>query len=75
MMPDQNTWTRLKPTDLPAPPQEAIGIVRACARPDITSRRLAEIVTHNAVLTAELLRIVNSAFSVSAPRSLRPRMR
>lgn len=62
MMPDPNTWTRLKPTDLPAPPQEAIGIVRACARPDITSRRLAEIVTHNAVLTAELLRIVNSAF-------------
>lgn len=61
-MPDQNTWTHLKPTDLPAPPQEAIGIVRACARPDITSRRLAEIVTHNAVLTAELLRIVNSAF-------------
>lgn len=54
--------TVLKPTDLPAPPQEAIGIVRACARPDITSRRLGDIVTHNAVLTAELLRIVNSAF-------------
>jgi serine phosphatase RsbU (regulator of sigma subunit)/HD-like signal output (HDOD) protein len=61
-MADRITWTSLKPTDLPAPPQEAIGIVRACARPEITSRRLAEIVTHNAVLTAELLRIVNSAF-------------
>lgn len=55
-------WTRLKPTDLPAPPQEAIGIVHACSKPDITSRRLADLVTHNAVLTAELLRIVNSAF-------------
>jgi phosphoserine phosphatase RsbU/P len=61
-MPEPTAWTRLKPTDLPAPPQEAIGIVRACARPEITSKRLAEIVTHNAVLTAELLRIVNSAF-------------
>lgn len=61
-MAEHVSFTALKPTDLPAPPQEAIGIVRACARPDITSRRLAEIVTHNAVLTAELLRIVNSAF-------------
>lgn len=61
-MPEPTAWTRLKPTDLPAPPQEAIGIVRACARPEINSRRLAEIVTHNAVLTAELLRIVNSAY-------------
>lgn len=55
-------WTHLKPTDLPAPPQEAIGIVHACSRPDINSKRLAELITHNAVLTAELLRIVNSAF-------------
>ena len=61
-MPEPIAWTNLKPTDLPAPPQEAIGIVRACAKPSITSRRLAELITHNAVLTAELLRIVNSAF-------------
>lgn len=61
-MPDRIAFEQIKPTDLPAPPQEAIGIVRACARPNITSKRLAELVTHNAVLTAELLRIVNSAF-------------
>lgn len=61
-MSERIDWTRLKPTDLPAPPQEAIGIVHACSKPDITSRRLADLVTHNAVLTAELLRIVNSAF-------------
>ncbi|MFN2309196.1 MAG: HDOD domain-containing protein [Gammaproteobacteria bacterium] len=57
-----HAWTRIKPTDLPAPPQEALGIVHACAKPEITSRRLAEIVSHNAVLTAELLRIVNSVY-------------
>lgn len=61
-MTEPSSLERLKPTDLPAPPQEAIGIVRACAKPNITSKRLAELVTHNAVLTAELLRIVNSAF-------------
>jgi sigma-B regulation protein RsbU (phosphoserine phosphatase) len=54
--------TNLKPTDLPAPPHEAIGIVRACTNPNITSKNLGEIITHNAVLTAELLRIVNSAY-------------
>ena len=58
-MPERIAFEQIKPTDLPAPPQEAIGIVRACARPNITSKRLAELVTHNAVLTAELLRIVN----------------
>ncbi len=61
-MKERSSLNQLKPTDLPAPPQEAIGIVRACARTDINSKRLAEIVTHNAVLTAELLRIVNSAY-------------
>lgn len=61
-MTERTALADLKPTDLPAPPREAIGIVRACAHSDITSKRLAEIVTHHAVLTAELLRIVNSAF-------------
>jgi len=61
-MTDRTAFDQLKPTDLPAPPQEAIGIVRACARSNITSKRLADLITHNAVLTAELLRIVNSAF-------------
>ena len=61
-MPQAIDWSHLKPTDLPAPPQEAIGIVHACSKPTINSKRLADLITHNAVLTAELLRIVNSAF-------------
>ncbi len=54
--------TDLRPVDLPAPPQEALGIVNACTNPNVTSKTLGEIITHNAVLTAELLRIVNSAY-------------
>lgn len=57
-----NAVESLKPTDLPAPPQEAFGIVRACTNPNVSSKTLGEIITHNAVLTAELMRIVNSAY-------------
>jgi serine phosphatase RsbU (regulator of sigma subunit) len=52
----------IKPADLPAPPQEAIRIVQACGDPHVTSQALANIVTSDPVLTAELLRIVNSPF-------------
>ncbi len=52
----------IRPADLPSPPRHAISIVHTCSRPNITSRKLAEIVTHDPVLTAELLRVVNSAF-------------
>lgn len=52
----------IKPADLPAPPKESIRIVRACTRADVTSRQLGEIVSHEPVLTAELLRVANSAF-------------
>lgn len=52
----------IKPADLPAPPREAIRIVHACSRPDIDSRQLAAIITHDPVLTAELLRVANSPF-------------
>ena len=61
-MADLTAIENLKPTDLPAPPQEAIGIVCACTDPNVSSRALAEIITRNAVLTAELLRIANSAY-------------
>lgn len=54
--------TSIKPADLPAPPQEAIRIVHACTRTDVTNRQLGEIISHDPVLTAELLRVVNSAF-------------
>ncbi|GMQ89223.1 MAG: hypothetical protein BMS9Abin09_0688 [Gammaproteobacteria bacterium] len=52
----------VRPSDLPAPPKDAIRIVQACSRRGIDSRDLAQIVANDPVLTAELLRVANSAF-------------
>ncbi len=52
----------VRPTDLPAPPKDAIRIVQACSRPGVDSRDLARLVANDPVLTAELLRISNSAY-------------
>jgi len=60
-MTDKNNFT-VRPADLPAPPQAALKILRACSRKDINNSELAELATHDPVLSAELLRIVNSAF-------------
>jgi phosphoserine phosphatase RsbU/P len=62
MMSAPNPLGAIKPADLPAPPQEAIRVLRACADQAVTSAQLAKLVTNDSVLTAELLRIVNSAF-------------
>jgi len=51
---------RIKPTDLPAPPQAALQIIRACAREEVTSTEISEIASTNPALTAELLRVANS---------------
>lgn len=56
------TASKVRPSDLPAPPKDAIRVVRACSRIGIDSRDLADIVANDPVLTAELLRIANSAF-------------
>lgn len=61
-MSELNPIGAIKPADLPAPPQEAIRVLRACADTAVTSAQLAKLVTNDSVLTAELLRIVNSAF-------------
>ncbi len=61
-MSERNPIATIKPADLPAPPQEAIRVLRACADSAFTSAQLAKLVTNDSVLTAELLRIVNSAF-------------
>lgn len=61
-MSELNPIGAIKPADLPAPPQEAIRVLRACADQAVTSVQLAKLVTNDSVLTAELLRIVNSAF-------------
>lgn len=52
----------VRPSDLPAPPKDAIRIVQACSRPGVDARDLAAIVANDPVLTAELLRVANSAF-------------
>ena len=52
----------IKPTDLPSPPQAEIRIVQACSDGNVTSKQLAALISSDPVITAELLRIVNSAF-------------
>ncbi|MDH5436799.1 MAG: HDOD domain-containing protein, partial [Gammaproteobacteria bacterium] len=52
----------LKPTDLPTPPQAEIRIVQACSDDNVTSKELATLISSDPVITAELLRMVNSAF-------------
>ena len=51
---------KIKPTDLPAPPQAALQIIRACAREEVTSSEISDIAATNPALTAELLRVANS---------------
>jgi sigma-B regulation protein RsbU (phosphoserine phosphatase) len=62
LMEDAVTAGKVRSSDLPAPPKDAIRIVRACSRPGIDSRDLAQLVANDPVLTAELLRIANSTF-------------
>lgn len=50
----------IKPADLPAPPQAALQIMRACARENINNEELSRLAESDPVLSAELLRIVNS---------------
>jgi len=52
----------VRPADLPAPPKDAIRLIQACSRPDLDARDLGRIVANDPVLTAELLRVANSAY-------------
>lgn len=52
----------ITPADLPAPPQAAIEIMRACSDIAINNQELANIARTDPVLSAELLRVVNSPF-------------
>lgn len=54
--------TGIRPTDLPTPPQVAVKIMRASSGGIADAKKLAALVASDPVLTAELLRIVNSAF-------------
>jgi sigma-B regulation protein RsbU (phosphoserine phosphatase) len=61
-MAEPSAFRTIKPTDLPAPPQTAIEIMRACSRDNVSQRVLASLAANDPVLSAELLRIVNSPF-------------
>lgn len=52
----------IKPSDLPAPPQAALKVLRACSSAVISGQELARLVAHDPAITTELLRVANSAF-------------
>ncbi len=51
----------IRPTDLPTPPQVAVKIMQASAEGKADAKKLGSLVVSDPVLTAEMLRIVNSA--------------
>jgi len=53
---------QLKPSDLPSPPQAALQILHACSQDDVSSTELSILAEKDPVLTAELLRVVNTPF-------------
>jgi len=59
-MPAEAAIKRIKPADLPAPPQAAMEIMRACSDGLYSQKEIANIVNNDPVMTAELLRVVNS---------------
>ncbi len=54
--------TGLKPSDLPAPPEAALQIVKLCSQDEFDPKALSALAAGDPVLTAELLRVVNSPF-------------
>ena len=51
---------KLKPADLPAPPQAALQMLQACSVEDVDQRLLVQFAETDPVLTAEVLRVVNT---------------
>lgn len=58
---DERTICGIKPADLPTPPQAALQIMRACSQENTNNEELSKIASSDPVITAEILRIVNSA--------------
>jgi phosphoserine phosphatase RsbU/P len=52
----------IKPADLPAPPQAALALIKACSRPNVSNQELAKLASSDLILSAELLRVVNTPF-------------
>ena len=61
-MESEITLRTIRPVDLPAPPQQALRLVHACTQPNISNDQLAALVSHEPILTAEILRVANSAY-------------
>ncbi|MGD8925471.1 MAG: HDOD domain-containing protein [Thioalkalispiraceae bacterium] len=59
-MPATDKIHQIKPSDLPAPPQAALEMLRACSKDNVDNRVLAGFAETDPVLTAEILRIVNT---------------
>lgn len=49
-------------TELPMPPQGVLAVVHACARNEMDATRISELITQVPSLSAELLRISNTAY-------------
>jgi diguanylate cyclase (GGDEF)-like protein len=62
MSSQQHFAGKIKPSDLPAPPEAALGIVKACRDQEVGATQLSSIVNQDPRLTVEVLRTVNSAF-------------
>ncbi len=52
----------IKPTDLPVPPETTMQVMQACSHNDVDQRELSVLIEHDPLLSAELLRLVNSPF-------------
>jgi len=59
-MPNSVRMHNIKPTDLPAPPQAALQMLQACSIENADQRVLAQFTETDPVLTAEVLRVVNT---------------
>lgn len=60
--PEEFDSDSIRPVDLPAPPQAALALIKACSRPNISNQELAKLVSSDLILSAELLRVVNTPF-------------
>ena len=52
----------LLPVDLPAPPISVVRVLEACSSGRADARELASVIGTDPVMTAEVLRIANSAY-------------
>ncbi|MDH5425553.1 MAG: HDOD domain-containing protein [Gammaproteobacteria bacterium] len=52
----------IEPSELPSPPQASLSVLRACSDDSADYAEITKFVTNDPQLTAEVLRMVNSAF-------------